>query len=1113
MRLVGVGQGDSIRRWPGAQTPAHPPIAAPDASETARIDALRGYDVLDTAPEPVFDQIAALAADLFDTPVALVTLLDAERQWVKARFGTEAGETPRAWAFCNHVVAAGLGGVLVVEDAHLDLRFADNPLVTQDGGVRFYAGAPLISPDGHGLGALCVIDVVPRSAPPPRMLERLRVLAGIVVDELELRRANRALAQRREQLERAETAIADSEARYRQLAEHSSDLTVRLDLSDARQIITYASPGCRRLGWAPEDIIGRSRAEFIHPDDLNRPQKSGEALAQGATLSRQDDREFRIRTATGDYVWMEAIRSIVRNDRGEPVEAITVMRDIGERRAAQTALADSERRFRKLAENASDAVVETNAQGVLTYVSPSILSLSGFAPEELIGRSTMDLVHPDDRDRIVGMARAWLSGQSAVPPEGDVFRLLHKDGSVRWMEGRPTLLTDPRTGRPSGIADMFRDVTARVAAEQAQAESDARYRLVTEASRDLILKYELDGGVVYASSAARQFGYEPEQLIGVNGYELIHPDDREHGAAVLADLLRDDGQADPTLLREHRLRRADGSWVWMEGNPAVVRDAAGRPVAIVNSLRDISARKAMEAVLEASEARYRGLAEASPDMIIECDLDGSIVYASPACQTMSGVAPEALIGRNAFALIHPDDSVGGQAIARRIIDSSGAVTPAYVTFRTRHASGRLVWMETKPAPIFDPATGAVSGFINVIRDITDRIALEAELEAAREAAEAAAAVKGDFLANMTHELRTPLNAIIGFSGLLQRSITLSPGDARQVALISDASQTLLGVVNDVLDFSKLEAGAMELDAHAFDPRHLAESTAALLSGQADAKGLTLSVVAEGVQGPLLGDGARLRQVLLNFVSNAIKFTPRGEVRILVSQSVVGDRRRLRIEVRDSGIGVPPDQVDAIFGRFTQADASVSRQHGGTGLGLAICKRIIEALDGQIGVASQTGQGSTFWFEVTMPPAEASSLHAVESREPTVMAPALRLLVVEDNAVNRELICALLSPFDLRIDTADDGVAAVEAASRGAFDVILMDVQMPNMDGLTATRRIRAAEAGDTHTPIIAMTANVLPEQVARCLDAGMDDHLGKPINPLQLLETLARWSTPADATV
>jgi signal transduction histidine kinase/CheY-like chemotaxis protein len=377
------------------------------------------------------------------------------------------------------------------------------------------------------------------------------------------------------------------------------------------------------------------------------------------------------------------------------------------------------------------------------------------------------------------------------------------------------------------------------------------------------------------------------------------------------------------------------------------------------------------------------------------------------------------------------------------------------------------------------------------------------------AAESANRAKAEFLANMTHELRTPLNAIVGFSGVLKGDSDLSGRHARQIELIFDASQALLRVVNDVLDFSRLEAGSIELEAHPFDPGKLAESTASLLSGMAAAKGLVLSVFADGDERALLGDSARLRQVLLNFLSNAIKFTARGEIQVKVSQRPAGDRCRLRVEVKDSGIGVPADQIDTIFGRFTQADASVSRQYGGTGLGLAISKRIIEALGGQIGVVSQPGGGSTFWFEVSMPIVEEGGGIERGGAEPIAIEQTLRLLVVDDNAVNRELICTLLAPFDLVIETANDGVEAVEAASRSPFDLILMDVQMPNMDGLTATRRIRCGAAtGAPRVPIIAMTANVLPEQVARCLEAGMDDHLGKPINPQKLLEALDRWSTP-----
>jgi NNP family nitrate/nitrite transporter-like MFS transporter len=401
------------------------------------------------------------------------------------------------------------------------------------------------------------------------------------------------------------------------------------------------------------------------------------------------------------------------------------------------------------------------------------------------------------------------------------------------------------------------------------------------------------------------------------------------------------------------------------------------------------------------------------------------------------------------------------------------------------------------------------GLLSATRTIAERKMLQQALVGALDDAHAALRVKSDFLANMTHELRTPLNAIVGFSEVLKQNGELNVHHVRQVNLIWDASQTLLGVVNNVLDFSKLEAGAVELDMYPFDPAQVVESTVSLLADQALAKGLTVSVSAAGLEGPLLGDGVRLCQVVLNFVSNATKFTPRGEIEVRVHQRDEGERRRLRVEVKDSGIGVPRDQIDTIFDRFTQADASISRQYGGTGLGLAISKRIIEALGGQIGVDSELGRGSTFWFEVPMLVADAANEDISERQETNAIDQKLRLLIVEDNAVNRELVCTLLSPFDLEIELACDGVDAVEAVSRSAFDLILMDVQMPNMDGLTATRRIRAsASPGARRVPIIAMTANVLPEQVARCLDAGMDDHLGKPIDMKKLLETVGRWSSP-----
>ena len=501
--------------------------------------------------------------------------------------------------------------------------------------------------------------------------------------------------------------------------------------------------------------------------------------------------------------------------------------------------------------------------------------------------------------------------------------------------------------------------------------------------------------------------------------------------------------------------------------------------------------------LRSSESLYRLLADNLTDSISLWSPEGKRLYSSPSIERLLGYTPEEFVNTPGGHLIRPEDYDRLLQIIKGVRSGGESCTSEY---RSRRKDGREIWVESTYTRLAD------GGVMSTSRDITERWNLQRDLETALVEAQSAVAAKSDFLANMTHELRTPLNAVVGFSGVLRGSNSLSPEDRHHVDLIRDASATLLGVINDVLEFSRLEAGHLDLDPQPFDPGQLVGTACALIEDQAREKGLTLTLdIAPALCG-MVGDGPRLSQVLLNLLSNAVKFTGAGDVTVSLRQFVEADIARLRIEVIDTGIGISENQIGDIFERFAQADAGVSRRFGGTGLGLAISKRIIERMDGQIGVVSTEGRGSTFWFEVSAPVVSVDTVQAAINEGDSGFTAPLRVLVVEDNAVNRELVCTLLAPFDITIDTAHDGAEGLRATERGIYDLILMDIQMPVMDGLTATRRIRA---NNNSTPIVALTANVLPEQVANCLAAGMNDHIGKPIHLARLLETVAHWTQVA----
>jgi PAS domain S-box-containing protein len=393
-----------------------------------------------------------------------------------------------------------------------------------------------------------------------------------------------------------------------------------------------------------------------------------------------------------------------------------------------------------------------------------------------------------------------------------------------------------------------------------------------------------------------------------------------------------------------------------------------------------------------------------------------------------------------------------------------------------------------------------------ITDVTERNRYAAGLKLAKELAEQASQSKTDFLATMSHEIRTPLNGILGYTDLLLDRGSINDPDRRYLERIQNSGTALLTVVNDILDFSKIEAGQIDLDPRPFSLRALIDDVVSIVSGAAEKKGLDLSGdVAVALPERLVGDESRLRQVLLNLLNNAIKFTPAGKIAVRIThEGSSAQGETIRFCVSDTGIGIPRHKQARLFERFSQVDGSIRREYGGTGLGLAISRRLVELMGGSFGVESEEGQGADFWFNVMLAETEGDSC---ETASPGVAqsSSAACILLVEDNEINQEIAGAVLTAAGHRVEIAADGAAAIKLIQSHPFDVVLMDIQMPGMDGLTATRHIRSLGQDARNVPIIAMTANVLPQQVQKFKEAGMDDHVGKPFKREQLLAAIERW--------
>jgi PAS domain S-box-containing protein len=551
---------------------------------------------------------------------------------------------------------------------------------------------------------------------------------------------------------------------------------------------------------------------------------------------------------------------------------------------------------------------------------------------------------------------------------------------------------------------------------------------------------------------------------------------------------------------EYEMVRRDGSIVPVALQSTALRDADGRFLRSRATVVDISECKRAQAALRANEARFRSLIENSVESVGLLDDEGRVTYAR-ASGRVSGYADEELLGRSVLDLAAPESVAELRAVLDRVLSRPGSFEMGEC--RYIHRSGEWRWLEFSLRNLLDKP--AVAGLVYAVRDITDRKRRELELRAAKEAAEVANRAKSAFLANISHEIRTPMNGILGMTELVLGT-DLKADQRECLDAIRSSGESLLTLIDDILDFSKIEAEKVKLARAEFSVRESLNRALKLLAVRAHQKGLELTCrVRPEVPERLVGDVNRLLQIVVNLVGNAIKFTDEGEIGVTVAIEGQEDGAvRLRFTVRDTGPGIPAEKHETIFEAFSQGECPTGRKHAGTGLGLSISRRLVEMFKGRIWVESAPGQGSAFHFtacfEVVQAPANVTAIRHI--------APGprgLQILLAEDNRVNQLVASRLLGRAGHRVDIAETGREAVRMTAERSYDLILMDVQMPEMDGIEATASIRAR--GET-IPIIAVTAYAVRGDRERCLAAGMDGYVSKPIQADELYVEIERLWTP-----